>query len=313
MFRPGCSAASTVFRGLQTTFLGCVLAVFMVTAVSAQSAGSFELRNGVVVDSTAGKAYFMSPEGGIEALDLKSGNILWRSTAAARPISVSAAGLLAQVESSAPGRLELAVLDVSGRALKTASLTLPQGVEAPVVDGLSHRFRVRASSVGGQIQVDWQSMIIAPRGALIRDGSEVPQLTSGGFALDPASGAVSGVATRPGGLAFPSVQVGDQYLSADGNYRLATTPSAGSIPDLYEWSLFDAAGSQVGRIDVRGPYAPFHVMGGVVVVVTPPGGYLQGEEWIEERLALRGLSLATGLELWSHEIRDSAYQGPYPP
>ena len=75
----------------------------------------------------------------------------------------------------------------------------------------------------------------------------------------------------------------------------------------------DAAGSRLGSFRNAAAYAPFYVSDGLVVFVTQPRARLQGEILVEEPLSLRAVSLANGVELWSHAVRDTQFRGPFPP
>src|SRR5687767_13181259 len=66
----------------------------------------------VVIDTAAGLAYVTSQDGGIEAIDLRTGSRRWRSTAADRPLLLTGRLLLGQAEPrSSPGDLRLVTLD----------------------------------------------------------------------------------------------------------------------------------------------------------------------------------------------------------
>jgi hypothetical protein len=65
---------------------------------------SFTLVPGVVVDPVAGILYAMNPDGGIDAVDIPSGKVLWKATSAAKPLLVFDHRLVAQREGVA-GRM----------------------------------------------------------------------------------------------------------------------------------------------------------------------------------------------------------------
>ena len=309
-------------RSRRSAVLGALMAVL--AGVAAHDAAAFELRNGVVVDPEAGLVYLMHPDGGVDAVRLASGNVQWHSGGADRPIAVSEAGLLAQVETSSPGRLQLAVIDGAGHARNGATVALPAGVEAPVADGLSHRFLIHGTpnSNGRGFLVEWQSTFLAPRGALILDRATDPRVRTGAFAFDPATGAVVDTTAPPSPLASRRLEVpegqrlsvpGRQYFSADGRNVLASVPGSGSAADTYEWTFFDSSGTRLGSFPSRVDYAPFFVTGELVVLEQRPGARLQNGQMVEEPLALRAVSLSNGSEQWAFAIRDTEYRGPFPP
>jgi hypothetical protein len=52
------------------------------------SAKAFELRDGVVVDPDRQEMYLMNPGGGIDAVTLADGSILWSTKEAAKPLAL---------------------------------------------------------------------------------------------------------------------------------------------------------------------------------------------------------------------------------
>jgi hypothetical protein len=44
------------------------------------------MRPGVVVDPAAGRLYMMNPQGGIDAVEITSGKLLWTTKEAAKPL-----------------------------------------------------------------------------------------------------------------------------------------------------------------------------------------------------------------------------------
>ena len=316
---PGSPAA---IRGLRAVVLGTVLAVFLASGAASQS-GAFELRDGAVVDPGTGLIYLMSPGGGIDAVSLAFGTVRWHSDAAGRPISASAAGILAQAEAPEPGSLQLAVLDTSGRLLRSAAVDLPAGVEAPVIDGLSRRFRIRGvpAGSGDGFRVEWRSTYLAPRGALILDEASGPRVRTGAFTFDPATGVVVDTEASEG-IQGPQIEVpegqrldvsGRQFFSADRRHRLASVPGVGSAAETYDWTFFDSSGGRLGSFSNRVSFAPFHVHGDLVVFETRPGAWRQGDQMVEEPLSLRAVTLSSGAEQWRFAIRDTEYRGPFPP
>ena len=91
---------------------------------------SFELRPGVVISSDKNEAYVMKPEGGVAAVGLAQGKELWRSTEAAKPLTVSGDLLVSQAEPKAgESALRIVTLDTSagGRPEVQQDVELPKG------------------------------------------------------------------------------------------------------------------------------------------------------------------------------------------
>src|SRR3954463_16411273 len=81
-----------------------------VTALAAPVDHGASLRDGVLVAPDRGLAYVMRPGGGIDAIDLASGNVRWHSDAAAKPLAISGKRLIAQAESKGD-TLDVVALD----------------------------------------------------------------------------------------------------------------------------------------------------------------------------------------------------------
>ena len=79
----------------------------MVVAAAAAAAqppagGTVELRPGVVIDPERRVAYVMNPKGGIDAVGLGRGELVWHSDDAARPLASSGDSVVAQAEPPRP-------------------------------------------------------------------------------------------------------------------------------------------------------------------------------------------------------------------
>ena len=120
---------------------------------------SFELSSGVVLEPDPPVAYLMVPEGGIEAVDCVTGETLWKTTEAAKPLAVFGRRLIVQKE--AAGRtdvLPIGILDSrdgSGASV-AARVPLPPGTRALVNQGLGVSFTVRAWEEQGDLIVAWE-------------------------------------------------------------------------------------------------------------------------------------------------------------
>jgi hypothetical protein len=91
---------------------------------------------GVVADPAAERLYLMSPKGGIDAIGLASGNLLWTSKAASKPLAVFDDRLAAQAEAVGGSNcLPIVLLDTkSGRVISTIAVPTPMGVMPPSID-----------------------------------------------------------------------------------------------------------------------------------------------------------------------------------
>jgi hypothetical protein len=117
-----------------------------------------------------------------------------------------------------------------------------------------------------------------------------------------------------------------QFLSIDGAHVLVatriersdSTDSGQPTPkqlmmERYRWTLYERSGARLGSASSPVAYAPFFVTEGRVVHEVRPMGWVEGEKKVENGLRLRAVDLGSGVEMWTRDLRDTAYRGPFPP
>jgi hypothetical protein len=99
----------------------------------------------------------MSSQGGIDALRLDSGESIWSTSRAAKPLLLTAGLLVAQVEDpDQPRILRIVTLDPArGSVLKEGEIELPEEVEAFIDAGLGTLFTVEARVRKSEVVVSW--------------------------------------------------------------------------------------------------------------------------------------------------------------
>jgi PQQ-like domain len=274
----------------------------------------------------------MHPKGGIQAVDLKRGTSLWRSAEGERPLALSGNLLVAQAKPGQSGELRVVALDVrqQGALSSKAHLQMPAGIRADVSEDLDQAFQVTASPSRQGIVVAWEAQELpglpgreeeererrpgmASKAAdrAKRDGAQ------GTVLFDPRAGRLSPVTAeakaaspRAVVVSLPSAGPDRLFASADGRHVLA---SRRVEADSYLWKISDAAtGAVLGSFRSDVSMSPFTVVGTRLFYVAQPGLRLEGSKMVEEPLRLRALDIATGRELWSRDIRDTAFRGPFP-
>jgi len=315
----------------------CLLAS-TVLAAHAEPAGAV-LRDGVVVDVPGSVAYVMHPQGGIEALDLEKGTVLWRSAAAERPLALADGLLVAQAPAGGHGELRIVTLDVRRGALTAqAALPMPAGVRAEAAETVDQKFRVTASPSAQGIVLAWDSQELPslPRRNAARPGigakalaaGEEPEIRSGTALFDARAGRLLSMkakaaanvqaldASRPVMAKTLSAPTAPERLfaSADRRHVLASRRvDEYTSPAPYLWTISDAAtGAVLGTLRSAVSMTPFAVTGTRLIHVVPISSRHEGSKWIDQPLRLRAVDLATGQELWTREIRDTAFRGPFP-
>ena len=121
----------------RSLFLVTLLAALLLPSVSVaqRSVDAVAVQNAVVAPRL-GLAFVMKTGGGIEALDLASGAVRWRSDKAARPLALAGDRLVAQAEPGSAGSLALVLLDTrNGAARSSTRVPIDAAVTATALGG----------------------------------------------------------------------------------------------------------------------------------------------------------------------------------
>jgi hypothetical protein len=154
------------------------------------SSDAADLHPGVVVDESRGVAYLMNPDGGVDAVALDSGDLLWSSEQAARPLTVAGDRLIAQGPPTVSrGTLGLVVLDTTdGTRRQDLQLGLPANVRATVDGALGVEFEAWGSVVNGEPYVLWEETRRYTKGIAPEPGEPMEEKLEGAGRLDLAAG-----------------------------------------------------------------------------------------------------------------------------
>lgn len=305
-----------------------------------------QLRPGVVVDTAQRRAFIMSPDGGIDAVSLTTGEVVWSTKAASRPLGLVDQRLIGQGDpAGAESRFEIVMLDArtGGKAIQRLG-AFPKEVVASA-RAFGGDLTAVAHTVEGNTIVSWEfqeqplqgirpgtgSRLAPAKGRTPSPAPPVPEkrIRSGAFLLNLSTGATSTVdgpgpgadrlqeMPRPLLIAeerlpgLPELQV----LSADGRHVQVSR----KINDDREWDKYILAiydrrtGERVGELKSHLSHVPFLVTDSTVIYETP--AFLRQTEGslVTEPLKIRTVDLKTGRELWSREVRDTTYRGTLPP
>lgn len=333
-------------RCLPSILLPPLLAVLLLPSAAlgqrAAVADGVALLEGVVIAPRQGVAYVMRPGGGIDAVNLSSGAVRWRSKSAAKPLALAGDRLVAQADSRGANSLNLVLLDTrSGAARDSVRIPLPAGIAATVVDTPSASFRVRADAAASKVVVSWEATKSAGplQGYLPAEdeGSEpaskamAPTVVSGEAVVDLAAAprvkavqeagpARSGVLARAAlaELQTPLVASvdGRQLLSADERHVLVTEPVDGTDFTLYRhrWTVYEReSGARLGSVPAMVSAMPFVVVGTTLYHMAPAHGVRQQGRLVEQPAVLRAVNLKTGAESWKTSVLETSFRGPFPP
>jgi hypothetical protein len=347
-----CPAFATLSMegGVRKLILSVMIVAAAAAAAQPPTGGTVELRPGVVIDPERRVAYVMNPRGGIDAVGLGRGELVWHSDDAERPLSSSGDVIVAQAEPAKPraqgaNELQVRVLDArTGRQRVAAQQTLPPGTRANVVDTAEGAFVVRARSTAAEATLVWE-FVEGPRqgvppGTFDSSGAlnteERPALeaapakapsTAGVVRVDLRNGRASSL---PPGESLPSwaqrradvpaeMRVasipGDQFLSADGRHVMTSTRVADDRTfDKYQWTVFERSGGRrLGTLRDYRSHAAFIVVGSSIVYEIGPFERRTERGVVTEPLRVRAVDLSKGEEQWARAVRDTEYRGPLPP
>jgi hypothetical protein len=316
-------------------------AVSQLTFSSApENVGPFELSTGVIVDPAGRRIYVMDPEHGIKAVDLATGERMWLTKIAAKPIGWAAGRLIGQVETSEiPNRLTIVAINpATGSKIVAGGMTLPGDVRASVTESLKGDFKAVAGLADGDTVVSWQFTKRSPkalppgtRSTLPAPGGIAPRALingtdSGVFRMNLATGAVSSMSTGESEplnrllmeehLAPEQPNISDrQFPSADGqNILVSTQTSDDEELEKYTLTVYEReTKARLGEFKSHVSLVPFFVWRSLVIYESSPYVQRTGDGVREQPRKIRAIDLKAGKEIWSVEIRDAKYRGPFPP
>lgn len=224
--------------------LGFLLSAAVAAAPAAAQDMSFELLPGVVADRASGRVYAMKPGGALEAINARSGRVLFEISLADKPIALLGRMLAAQRENKVtPGVLEIVVIDTSlPSRTSMIELALPTDELALVDDTLGRTFSITSTIRDGDLLIGWTAARHWVSPIPPAEGQPTYEEKKGAARLDLASGrgypvepslvedelqlpeAVRAFAAEPN-LFGPPIRAGALIVStqttvADGNSRI---------------------------------------------------------------------------------------------
>jgi outer membrane protein assembly factor BamB len=297
---------------------------------------------GIIVDLPQKRIYSMAVDGGINAVDLSTGKVVWDSKEAAKPIGFSAGKLFGQADSGPrTNELQVVALDPrTGQKLTAARAPLPAQVLASVVPTSAGTFSAVTSSLpGGETIVSWRFVKQIPRAIPPNTKANLPasgaapaapasaerQTSSGSFLFRPTTGSLDAVVSdlEPQNVTQPEIRTleepatipGRKFLSADGRaFVVSTRTGSDSEFNNYTLTVYDRqTNARLGEFKSQVAAVPFFVANSTVVFESGPTVQRVPAGLIRQPSTVRAVELGTGKEIWSVPIRDTTYRGPFPP
>ncbi len=329
---------------LELTAPVLMLPFFSSAAQENTTPSAYQLRPGVIVDPDRHLIYIMSVEGGIDAVDLARGTRAWSTKQAAKPLALAGRLLICQAEAPSEGNeLQIVTLDTGqqGKLVVTGTAKLPVDVNVSIDETLTNSFVASARVSGAVAYISWAHSkrfmrgippgfpdVVGVKIPLERTVNE-PSVASGTFRMDLSTGVVSPVkqeeipvaiaaASRPPDLSRTERLArieGPQFRSANGRHVLNSQRIADdSVWEKYRWTIYDrGTGERVGEFRTHLSFAPFFIFDSQIIYETGPYVRRTDKGAVDEPLKIRAVDLRTGQELWTWQVRDTTFRGPFPP
>jgi hypothetical protein len=157
-----------------------------------------------IADPTEKATYVMSQDGGIEAIALTSGRLLWSTSAASVPLAIHEKALVAQAAvEGKPNQVKIVVLDPrqEGKVLLTSdAVTFPESVNVGLAYGRS--FSSQGRVIQGKLFLHWSAKDWAGTGYEVKNlGEEKSRKEASGVAkVNLGDGGVEMVSEDDAGL-----------------------------------------------------------------------------------------------------------------
>jgi hypothetical protein len=168
----------------------------------------------------------MNPEGSVDKVAIDSGELLWSSESAARPLALYGDVLLAQSENAEAPGFEVVSLDaLNGRDLQsTFRLELPEGVRANIDDGMGFSFKARGMIRDGQPLVLWEHTETYVKGVAPKSDEPLERSQLSAYRLDLASDRATAIDPALMSEAAPTLP------AAARDWAISTPGAAGAFP-----------------------------------------------------------------------------------
>lgn len=313
---------------------------------AASAAPGAVLADGVVLDAERGQAYVAGVGGGIDAVRLRDGLVLWHSDQADFPLGSAGDLVIGWKDAGARRALRIVGLDDRNRgrlAVRCPDLPLPSWGRGAVRNTSGYGNRVAARVRDGRIEVGWQ----VSRRYASEDRPRSQELSEGGGTCDPAT--QSWLDAVPAGLLddeIPGILQGKAGLGVrrGGDYVVPRVEDDGRSVAV-KVDIWDAMrGTRRATLDLgtasSGAY-PYPSADGVAVAVVEPRPDGGARTTLHDtrtgaritrfdtdvavfRWRLVGDVLVStggdgvvamdldGRVLWTRGVRDRGFHGPYP-
>lgn len=306
----------------------CTLSTF----AQVNSTTGLLLNEGVVINTIRNEVYVTTPDNKTEALSLLTGQSLWITQDNMKPLVVANGKLLCQGRvPNQPGKLALYSLDVAqkGKPSLFTTTELSPNVKNNFIRSDNSSFTLQAATSGTTTYFLWEytgtvkqdnpdSMMISQDKTIIEKGvlrNQSPnkllvKITESQF---PKNLLHRSILADQQGL-IPELRATPQFISKDEKHIMSSEKvNSDSVFNNYRWQIYNKdTKRKVGEIADYRSYAPFCVIGKILIYESGPYIHRVGNEVREIPHQLIAIDLDTGKQIWVKQIIDFVYRGPYP-
>lgn len=315
----------------------CLVSILLVSLAlpfSAQvnSPSGFVLNDAAVVNTMRNEVYFTNADNKVEAVSLADGQSLWTSKDNMKPLVIVSGKLLCQgMATNQPEKLVVFSLDLTqkGKSSLLNTLTLPAGVKNNFIQSENSSFTLQAAVSGRTTFFQWvyDGTIKQNNPDSVLPGTERTVSEKGFFRNQLPNKSLikttenlfpknilqrSILADKP--ITFTEKQQGVQFNSKDDKHILISDKtSSDSVFNNYRWQIFDkTTQKRIGEMANYRSYAPFCVIGRILIYESGPYLRRSGNDIKETPLQIIAVDLDTGKQVWTKQIMDFIYRGPFP-
>jgi hypothetical protein len=301
---------------------------------SAQDSSSVSIADGIVYSASNQQLFSADGAGDLQAHDAKTGALLWRSSVRALPLYISADALIALAPADArdaPAQLRLINM-TDGKVVASTPMEFPTDVFADWRASPAQQFIAywRTGNTADAGQLIWEYSARPVRGALLEDESSnaVKQargafnisVKKDGFQISAASErAVNDFKPFRADYA-PSEQTdalpAPQFRGANSlSVMLSRAQNDAIFGTSYEWQLYSREGARLGGLSkIPVSYAPHLLQQSQLLVQLPPYAFVDARgRGIGHARRLAAFDITNQQELWSFDVYDVQFRGPFPP
>ena len=304
--------------------------------------------DGILIDPRNSTIVLMRPvdeanQGSVESVNIVSGETQWRSADGEKPLDINSGRVIAQAWADEQNGFKLSVLNgQTGQELVSQTQSLVGATHCSIDETSDGTFMAMARSTGENEVVSWhfnKRILQGIRPGVLESLPEAEPAAAGENLAPNRIGTSSGTLQfdlrtgelQPLNVAAPSPAMaamavdsveefqldgveGDQAVTLDGGHVVASIlVGDDTVFEKYKLSIHDkATGERVGVINSHTALPRLYVNNDRIIVLHDAHSRTEEGKMTDVPMTLLAFSM-DGNEVWSREVRDTEFRGPYPP